>query len=317
MMGTTTSSLYPFPPSKQRSVFRQWILPLAFLSVSLLRPPTNSMAHGFIERTIVIRRMQHSVLVHCKISQNGNQENNEDWEDEQRSSGNGNGIDNDDIVQALPVTQQQDISLPRQLPNDILTSIEEKQRRERERSLLAQVQKGDNAIKELRRLWGSQSGNSREEELLYQASRGIGDPTLWDESREILEKLTIENPTFLEPFARLSKLYCLMGRLEDSQIMALEVLNLKPWHILAIETMVATSYALNQIETSMHWASQRMPPPSQTEKRKEWIRRAMKSSLEFEYKLLVSQRDEEQETESDDDNSEDEHSFLIEKDAWQ
>jgi hypothetical protein len=272
------------------------------------------MAHGFVGRTIVTRRMQHSVLAPCKLSQN-----DEDWENEQRSSGSGsgNGIDNDDIVQALPVTQQQNISLPRQLPNDILSSIEEKERREKERSLLAQVQEGDKAIKELRRLWGSQSGNSREEELLYQASRGIGSPTLWDESREILEKLTIENPTFLEPFARLSKLYCLMGRLEDSQIMALEVLKLKPWHILAIETMVATSYALNQIETSMHWASQRMPPPSKTKKRKEWIRRAMKSSLEFEYKLLGSERDEEQVTEYDDDNSEDKYSFCIEKDAWQ
>lgn len=315
MMGTTTSSLCSFPPSKQRFVFRQWILPLAVLSVSLLRPTTNSMAHGFIGRTIVTRRMEHSVLILCEASQNGNPENDEDWEDEHRSSGN--GIDNDDIVQTPPVTQQQDISLPRQLPNDILSSIEEKERRERERSLLAQVQEGDKAIKELRKLWGSQSGNSREEELLYQASRGIGNPTLWDESREILEKLTIENPTFLEPFARLSKLYCLMGRLEDSQIMALEVLKLKPWHILAIETMVATSYALNQIETSIHWASQRMPPPSKTEKRKEWIRRAMKSSLEFEYKLLGSERDEEQETENDNDNSEDEYSFRIEKDAWQ
>lgn len=265
------------------------------------------MAHGFVESIIDAhrtRRRQHSALVHWNAFQNSNQENAES--DEEGSKGQ----DNDDIVQGPPIVPQKEISLPRQLPNDILTSSEEKERRERERSILADIQEGDEAIKELRDFWGSQSGNACEEELLYQAARGIGNPQLWDESLRILEKLTTENPTFLEPFARLSKLYCLMGRLEDSQTMALEILKLKPWHILAIETMVATSYALNQMTSSVYWASQRMPPQSETTKRKEWVHRAIESSLEFEKTLDQKRR-------GGHSDGDDVYSFRVEEDAWQ
>ena len=98
-----------------------------------------------------------------------------------------------------------------------------------------------------------------------------------------------------------------MGRLEDSQSMALEVLRLKPWHILAIETMVATSYALNQIESAVYWATQRMPPPNETAKRKEWIHRAIEKSLEFENRLLEQQKD----------GGRKRSSVFMEDDAWQ
>lgn len=311
-MTAVKSSRYFFLLNKQRFVFFPLIL---LLCASPLRPPEYFLAYGFIEGAIGanrVCRIQHSVFVHWNVFQNDNQENNEGEE-----NCNDIGINNDDIVQGPPIVPQQDVSLPCQLSHEILSSVEEKERRERERSLLAQVQEGDKAIKELRKLWGSQSGNTQKEELMYQAARGIGNPQLWDESRGILEKLTTENPTFLEPFARLSKLYCLMGRLEDSQTMALEVLKLKPWHILAIETMVATSYALNQIESSVYWASQRMPPPSQTAKRKEWIHRAIESSLEFENKLLELQQDQVQNKIKEDDIGKDERSFQVEKDAWQ
>lgn len=287
----------------------------AFLSIGILRQQTDHIiSHGFLQiQTIAPRRTPSSIIVHSVEAQNNDLEKEEENEDDEYPNDN-----NDDIVQAPPFAPQGHINLPRQLSKDILISIEEAQRREIERSLLKQIQEGDEAIEEIRKLWGSQSGNSQEEELLYQAANAIGDPRSWDESQTILERLTSENPTFLEPFARLSKLYCLMGRLEDSRIMALEVLKLKPWHILAIETMVATSYALNQIESSLHWASRRMPPPSQPEKRKEWVSRAIKDSLQLEDELLLSlQPEEEQETEKDGIDNSDGCFFRNDENVWQ
>jgi len=300
--------------NKQQSVSITCIFPAIFLSNSFIPPQDRFLTYGLIQKTRFACRTPRSVLVHSAASRNSNHDDVE--EDRHCSSGNTNDLDDEDMNQIPVVPSGKDIALPRQSPNYVLMSVEEKRRRERERSLLAQVQDGDKAIKELRVLWGSQSGDDLKEELLYEASRGIGDPRLWETSRKILEKLTRENPTYLEPFARLSKLYCLMGKFEDSQTMALEVLKLKPWHILAIETMVATSYGLNQIESSLHWASQRMPPPSQTEKRKEWVRRAIENSLEFESKLVVESRVDDQETQNRK-NIEDEHFFCFEKDAWQ
>ena len=307
------SSLLVLPLNKQRFVSILCIFPTIFLSNSFIQNRDNSLAYALIQSKIATLRTPYSVLVHHAVFRNSNQDIGE--EDGHFSSGNIDPHD-EDIIEISAVFSGTDIPLPIQSPNYILTSVVEKQRRERERSLLAQVQDGDEAIKELRILWGSQSGNDLNEELLYEASRGIGDPRLWETSREMLEKLTRENPTFLEPFARLSKLYCLMGRFEDSQTIALEVLKLKPWHILAIETMVATSYALNQIESSLHWASQRMPPPSQTEKRKEWVRRAIEHSLEFESKLFTKPKVEDHEIQHDK-NVKDEHSFCDEEDSWQ
>eukprot|EP00531_Pseudo-nitzschia_arenysensis_P002495 CAMPEP_0116128278 /NCGR_PEP_ID=MMETSP0329-20121206/7276_1 /TAXON_ID=697910 /ORGANISM="Pseudo-nitzschia arenysensis, Strain B593" /LENGTH=312 /DNA_ID=CAMNT_0003622409 /DNA_START=72 /DNA_END=1010 /DNA_ORIENTATION=+ len=312
-MATTISSVRFPVPFKRQFLFFSIILHIAFLSASLFGRPANLMAHGFVESMIGAlrtRRGRHSALIQYHVFRNDNQEH---FEDEENI---GNGKDNDDLVQAPQIVPQQEISLPRQISYDVLTSFEEKERREKERILLAEIQEGDIALKELRNLWGSQSGDAREEELLYQAARGIGNPQLWDESRSILEQLTKNNPTFLEPFARLSKLYCLMGRMEDSQTMALEVLKLKPWHILAIETMVATSYALNQIESSVYWASQRMPPPNQSTKRKEWIHRAIESSLEFE-KTLKSQQDVDQKSQRGHSDGDDMYSFCVEEDAWQ
>jgi len=316
-MATATSFLGILLVKKQRSSLTLLLASLAIFPTSFIRSCGNCRAHGFfVKTTIATRRIHHSVLIYCTASKSSDQEKNGGEEDGQYS--NIGSDDDDDTVQAVPMPPREAIILPRQLPNDVLISIEEKERRERERSLLTKIEEGDEAIKEIRRLWCSQSGISREENLLYQASKGIGDPRQWEQAKEILERLTVENPTFLEPFARLSKLYCLMGRLEDSNIMAQEVLKLKPWHILAIETMVATSYALNQIESSVYWASQRMPPPSQTAKRKEWIFRAIENSLEFENELLLLQYDEEQEMQNDNSFcSNDKNYPSIEKDEWQ
>eukprot|EP00536_Pseudo-nitzschia_multiseries_P005231 jgi/Psemu1/12012/gm1.12012_g len=223
------------------------------------------------------------------INEDKANEKSEEPGDTDSASGNSNtsndddGGGDDDIVEVPPVPiRRDDLFLPRQLPVDVFHSVEEKRRRRHERSLLQQLEEGDEAVKELRLFWRSQLGSSREEDLLRKAATGIGDPSAWKESQDILEELCKEHPTFLHAFALLSKLYCLMGRLEDSQTMALEVLKLKPWHFLAIETMVATSYALNQINTSVYWASRRMPPPSRTEKRREWVDRALKDSLDYE-----------------------------------
>mmetsp|Transcript_18571 Transcript_18571/g.40434 ORF Transcript_18571/g.40434 Transcript_18571/m.40434 type:complete len:326 (-) Transcript_18571:1532-2509(-) len=276
------------------------------VSIGFLPPHKNRMGHGFTKGNLVPLQKSIAALIHSSTARNSGEENSEEMGDTDPSNGSDNfhddddDDDDDDTVQTLPVAVPRDhIVIPRQLSRDLLSSIVEKKRRTIERSLLEKIQQGDDAIWELRDFWRSQSGSSREEELLNQAANGIGDPSSWENSKDILEGLCAENPTFLQPFALLSKLYCLMGRLEDSQTIALEVLKLKPWHFLAIETMVATSYALNQINTSVYWASRRMPPPSQSEKRKEWIDHAIKKSLDFEDELVSMRQIEEEESDYD------------------
>mmetsp|Transcript_11874 Transcript_11874/g.34053 ORF Transcript_11874/g.34053 Transcript_11874/m.34053 type:complete len:337 (+) Transcript_11874:85-1095(+) len=303
----------------------------SFSTLGLVRPYRSYRSVRFPEGSLTHIQRSCTTLVLLSLNPNNDEESNEethakdissesyDTSDDDDDDDDDNNEDDEDTVQAPPAVLRGDqIFLPRRLPLEILCSVKEKEHRRQERSLLKQLQEGDDAVRELRMFWRSQSGSSRKnEELLHQAATGIGDPSCWQESQEMLEGLCAENPTFLQPFALLSKLYCLMGRLEDSQTVALEVLKLKPWHFLAIETMVATSYALNQINTSVYWASRRLPPPSQVEKRREWIDRALTDSLDFENDLVIEERDLWEET-GKNNNGDNSDSFQDEEtDIWQ
>jgi hypothetical protein len=177
------------------------------------------------------------------------------------------------------------IPLPQKAP--FLTTMEQK-RREIEQLLLKQLLHGDEVISQFKKLWFSERGPDVEK-IMYQAEMGIGlGPTKWNETCEVLEALIRQDPTYIEPFVRLSKLYCLQGRLVESKMICQQVLSLKfkPWHFVALETMVAIHTALLQEndddfvqeEEVQHWSSRRLPRPDKKEERKQWVERALENA---------------------------------------
>jgi hypothetical protein len=103
------------------------------------------------------------------------------------------------------------VPLPKATP--FWTTMDRK-RRETEKQLLAELFNGDEVIPEFKKLWFSERG-LRVEKLMYQAELGIGHPQQWKLTNLILTQLIEEDPTYLEPYVRLSKLYCSQGRFEE------------------------------------------------------------------------------------------------------
>jgi len=183
------------------------------------------MAHGFIQSSIVpltAPKRDRGFFPGRVLRRVSGDENHGSCEE---SSKDDESLSENTTTNELPDVGShaiaQNTPLPKQLPKHIWNSVVEQQRREEERLLLAKVlDEGDEALQELRDFWGSQCDDPEQTELMYEAARGIGDPKKWRSSKTIFEKLCRENPTFLEPFARLTKLYCLMGKIKESQATA-------------------------------------------------------------------------------------------------
>lgn len=163
------------------------------------------------------------------------------------------------------------------IPKAPIWTTVEIRRRETERRLLSNLLQGDDAINQLRNLWFSERGNEVEA-LMYQAEFGIGHPQNWTLAETILQDLILADPTYLEPFARLSKLYCLQGRFQESHDMCRRVLEQRPWHYVALETMVAVLLVKDDNRQLLLWAKKRLPPPSQHKLRRTWVEQAIEDS---------------------------------------
>ena len=160
------------------------------------------------------------------------------------------------------------------------TAVERKRRRI-ERDLIAQLLVrpdgdggvgGDEAIRggHFRRLWFSERGFSVER-VMERADLDAGKPETWPDAESALVSLIRDDPTYVEPYVRLSKLYCLQQRFDESKALALAALELRPWHFVALETMVAVHTAQrNELEARL-WDAKRLPKPSDPERRKEWV----------------------------------------------
>eukprot|EP00980_Cylindrotheca_fusiformis_P001802 scaffold408_cov71-Cylindrotheca_fusiformis.AAC.3 len=151
-------------------------------------------------------------------------------------------------------------------------------RRQTERRLLEQLVDGDDAIAEIRRLWFSERGPSVQEKM-YIAEKSIGNPENWTRAETILEELIEDDPTYIEPFVRLSKLYCLQGRFEESERICQAVIEHRPWHFVAAETMAALGRVRKNEKEHL---IRRLPVPSKKELRKAWVEQAVKDSIAAE-----------------------------------
>ncbi|CAJ1969718.1 unnamed protein product [Cylindrotheca closterium] len=165
----------------------------------------------------------------------------------------------------------------------MISEKEEASFRKQERELLYELLKGDAAVAKLRRLWFSERGPEVEAQLhVAEACIGKGSPEDWAKAELVLLGLVAKDPTFLEPFVRLSKLYTLQGRFADSHQICLALVDLCPWHYVLLETMVVNTMVLEHNQDLKSWASKRLPPPSHTEKRSAWVKQAIADSIRLE-----------------------------------
>jgi hypothetical protein len=158
----------------------------------------------------------------------------------------------------------------------------ELENRKAEMLLIARLlSKGDKAIAEFKHHWFSERGEEAKATLV-KADFNIGKgPDYWPEAEVSFLKLVADDPTFLEPKVRLSKLYCLQAEFSEAEKLSQQVLDSKPWHFVAIETMVAVSTAQGKTTLAELWKSRRLPNPSQAERRNEWVERALLDAEEI------------------------------------
>ena len=127
-----------------------------------------------------------------------------------------------------------------------------------------------------------------------------------------------------EPINRLATLLYKQGRLEESKACCELVLAVKPWHFGALSGIVMVCIGMKDYVNAKIWADRRLPPlqPVATtqrssssrgeilggnERRKEWIKRAVKDATD---RLFYKEYNDD----GDDVEDFDEESFLIQKD---
>ena len=182
----------------------------------------------------------------------------------------------------------------------LISEQEEASFRRQERELLYELLKGDDAVAKLRQLWFSERGPEMQA-LLYvaEACIGKGSPEDWTKAELVLLELVQKDPTFLEPFVRLSKLYTLQGRFADSHQICLEF---RPWHYVVLETMVVNTMVLEHNQDLKEWASKRLPPPSHSERRSAWVKHVIADSIRLEEESSLLRKEQEKRQKGEEDN---------------
>jgi hypothetical protein len=176
----------------------------------------------------------------------------------------------------ITFTTATELSVP--IPTRPPLTTMERERRAAEIELLAELYNGDDALPGFKQLWFSERGVQLKEQLIL-GDNCIGKgPDYWAESEQLLTKLCHEDPSFLEPFVRLAKLYCLQARFDEAEVLSKYILLLKPYHFVALETMVATYAAKGHVKSARFWSTKRLPTPSSRDRRNEWVERALQDA---------------------------------------
>jgi hypothetical protein len=204
------------------------------------------------------------------------QNNEEDTEEEDTE---------DDYNIAFTSTTKLSVPLPTRPP---LTTME-RERRAAEMELLAELYNGDDIIPGFQELWFSERGVQVQEQLIL-GDNCIGrGPDYWAESEQILTKLCHEDPSCLEPYVRLAKLYCLQARLDEAEVLSKHILLFKPYHFVALETIVATYAAKGQVQSARFWATRRLPTPPSRDRRNEWVERALEDAESILHQMITQE----------------------------
>lgn len=178
------------------------------------------------------------------------------------------------------------IPLPEAPP---LTSIE-RERREAEIEMLLHLENGDESLSDLWTLWFQERGIEAAA-LLSQAEQLSSHPRTWNEAEELLHKLIATYGLhWAEPVNRLSILYYMQGRLNESEDLCKKVLAVKPWHFGALSGIVMVYAGLHDINEARQCAAYRLPtfaPTGSNRRREQWVQKAIRDA---EDSLLAADR---------------------------
>lgn len=187
------------------------------------------------------------------------------------------------------ITFTTDTKLSVPLPTRPPLTTMERERRAAEMELLAELYNGDDALPGFKELWFSERGVQEQEKLIL-GDNNIGKgPGFWTESEQLLTKLCHDDPSFLEPYVRLAKLYCLQARFDEAEVLSKYILLIKPYHFVALETMVATYAAKGHVKSARFWSAKRLPNPSSPDRRNEWVERALQDAQSILHQMTTQE----------------------------
>ena len=142
------------------------------------------------------------------------------------------------------------------------------------------------ASSDLWALWYSERGATAKKKL-EAADSLMGNPKTWKMSEQYLRELIDEYGLyFVEPLNRLATLYYLQSKFEESYMLCVLILKIKPWHFGALAGITQVCIGLGDRDAAREWAEKRLPnmvagdsfPPFATDgpqnpRRKEWVDR--------------------------------------------
>ena len=171
-----------------------------------------------------------------------------------------------------------DVRLP---PAPPLTTLE-RERRQAEIRLLAQLEGGDDSLSDLWTLWFQERGPEAAKRLLMAEELTGQGPARWQQAETILRELMEEYGVYwAEPVNRLATLYYMQGKFEQAETLCKMVIAVKPWHFGALSGIVMVYAGMHESESARQWAARRLPtfaPTGPNRRRKAWVSKALKDA---------------------------------------
>lgn len=137
-------------------------------------------------------------------------------------------------------------------------------------------------LDELMHLWMYEHGPEPAAQL--EAMQRVCSPGMAVEEAQLRDMMK-QYPTWAEPRARLAILLFMKGISDESRNVALEALQLKPWHFDVYPILIMISLRKNNVGEALYWARQSLPtyrPNSagNRNRRKDWVTRALVQASE-------------------------------------
>lgn len=179
---------------------------------------------------------------------------------------------------------------------------EQRKHQAKEIELLSSLYQCDDesVLTELWTHWFAERGPGPAADLLQaEQLANMGDDRIYQkEAEKMFRKLIKTHGIYwAEPVNRLATLLYRQGRYEESKACCELVLAVKPWHFGALSGIVMVCAGMNDSVNAKIWADRRLPPlqpnengkfnPSGNERRKDWIRRAVRDATNFLFRPQV------------------------------
>jgi len=148
--------------------------------------------------------------------------------------------------------------------NDRTFSRSTKRAVAREKRLVSRLADSDaeSVVPLLWNVWCSEKGIDSKREIKQCGSAiNSGDPELLFEVWRRLEALSAQYPNWAEPYNRLATIKFHQKEFDLARNIYQKALDLKPWHLGALNGMLMCHHMLGDAHGTANWARQALPPP--------------------------------------------------------